>query len=495
MLKRIAKVLALSLLASIFHTTVYADTRVVSQDLESAMRSAKPGDTLIVADKSWPGSENVWIKSDQTHGEPGKPITVMGAPGTQPVLHGEIDIETDYWRLVNLHFRDGANVKFVTNGAEIRGCSFIGSGYAYGALIVDADVQDILIENNYFEIANERSTHHAIYIHAADNVVLRGNTVTSYGNNGMKGYGLHIYDENKGKGVDRVAHNYIIENNVIYGVHERAAIIVGYGGNGATLHGAVIRNNLIFDCNVGIMIKNNVFDIKVFNNTIYALMGDNPKGIQLRRVETDIEIKNNIIYSERGNHIELQMPENPNLDITNNLYFPDAELESVSDGNPIIDDPEFVKPGFSDYDFGLKSTSPAIDSGVDVGLPYAGSAPDLGAFEFGSISTDVKKKDSVIKPESFSLHQNYPNPFNPETRINFEIAEPARVTLQIFDVTGRAVATLVDDNLSAGSHSVTWNGANKRGQKLVSGVYFYRLDVVSQGKLRTSVTRKMILLQ
>ncbi len=73
-------------------------------------------------------------------------------------------------------------------------------------------------------------------------------------------------------------------------------------------------------------------------------------------------------------------------------------------------------------------------------------------------------------PLENSLEQNYPNPFNPSTMINYNIAEGGNVTLKVYDITGREVASIVNENKSAGRYSVTFNGSN-----LASGVYFYIL--------------------
>lgn len=83
-------------------------------------------------------------------------------------------------------------------------------------------------------------------------------------------------------------------------------------------------------------------------------------------------------------------------------------------------------------------------------------------------------------PETFDLSQNFPNPFNPTTTINFQIpgiigTENIRTIVKIYDVLGRVVRTLVDENLSAGFHSSYWDGLNDNGEKISSGVYFYSI--------------------
>ncbi|MCB0277787.1 MAG: endo-1,4-beta-xylanase, partial [Calditrichaeota bacterium] len=88
-------------------------------------------------------------------------------------------------------------------------------------------------------------------------------------------------------------------------------------------------------------------------------------------------------------------------------------------------------------------------------------------------------------PAQFRLHQNFPNPFNPETRITYDIAHPARVTLIVYDILGRQVATLVDRHQGAGRYSVPF-----RAGHLASGIYFYRLHTGS-----FEATQKMMLVR
>jgi hypothetical protein len=75
-----------------------------------------------------------------------------------------------------------------------------------------------------------------------------------------------------------------------------------------------------------------------------------------------------------------------------------------------------------------------------------------------------------ITPFSYTLRQNYPNPFNPITKIEFSLAKSGETSLIIYDILGRKVITLVNENLERGNHSVTFDGFN-----LASGVYVYVL--------------------
>ncbi|GAG48521.1 unnamed protein product [marine sediment metagenome] len=83
--------------------------------------------------------------------------------------------------------------------------------------------------------------------------------------------------------------------------------------------------------------------------------------------------------------------------------------------------------------------------------------------------------NAVSVPRAAALHQNVPNPFNPSTTIHYDLPDDADVTVQIFDVGGRLLRTLVQGPQMAGSKSVLWDGRDNRGQLATSGVYFVRM--------------------
>jgi glycosidase len=91
------------------------------------------------------------------------------------------------------------------------------------------------------------------------------------------------------------------------------------------------------------------------------------------------------------------------------------------------------------------------------------------------ILLDVEEIDDQV-PVEFTLEQNYPNPFNPSTIIRYSIVSPSLVSLKIFDVLGREVNTLVNKEQVNGVYEVNWNGDDALGNKVSTGVYFYRID-------------------
>ncbi len=95
-----------------------------------------------------------------------------------------------------------------------------------------------------------------------------------------------------------------------------------------------------------------------------------------------------------------------------------------------------------------------------------------------------------IKPNEFELSQNYPNPFNPTTIIEYTLQKKAQVNLEIYNLLGQKVKTLVDEYQSPGSYRIFWDGRNEQEQTVATGIYFYKLE--GNG---VSQTKKMIILK
>ena len=103
--------------------------------------------------------------------------------------------------------------------------------------------------------------------------------------------------------------------------------------------------------------------------------------------------------------------------------------------------------------------------------------------------TDIAEQADNI-PQSFELEQNYPNPFNPSTTISFNMNVTSRARLNVINMLGQQVVTLFDDVAHPGQYSVTWNGKDKNGSKVASGIYFYQLKTDNSAQ-----TRKMLMLK
>ena len=102
------------------------------------------------------------------------------------------------------------------------------------------------------------------------------------------------------------------------------------------------------------------------------------------------------------------------------------------------------------------------------------------------VGVTLETDDLDISPTKFALEQNYPNPFNPETNIEFDVAKSSLVKISVFDLVGKEVITLVNENLDVGTYNIKWRGIDDRGNTLPSGVYFYEMrsaDFISMRKL------------
>jgi hypothetical protein len=95
-----------------------------------------------------------------------------------------------------------------------------------------------------------------------------------------------------------------------------------------------------------------------------------------------------------------------------------------------------------------------------------------------------------VIPTAFALYANYPNPFNPTTNISFALPVDSKVSLKLYNVAGQLVRTLVNETMPAGTHTVTWDGNNSNGEKVASGIYFYKLNAGDFSKTMKMVMTK-----
>lgn len=259
----------------------------------------------------------------------------------------------------------------------------------------------------------------------------------------------------------------------------------------------MIVSNLIYN-NGGWGIINYISTSTFINNTIT----DNAAGgINFRNTSSNY-LYNNIIYGNAVTQVELDESSDPNF------YYCDIEGDSsgftgVGAGTNysgeyadcVDSDPLFVNTNSANYT--LQEGSPCLDAGIPdltgwslpatdlAGNPrVVNNRIDMGAYEgpypalsIGDVSTEL--------PNSFELSQNYPNPFNPVTTIQYELPAASHVKIEIFDLVGQKVQTLVNEQKQAGTYNIRVNGSD-----LSSGIYFYYIEA---GSFMDS--KKMILLK
>ncbi len=168
-----------------------------------------------------------------------------------------------------------------------------------------------------------------------------------------------------------------------------------------------------------------------------------------------------------------------------------------SDGYGLVT-PDMIRVGTNvvklvevNYDSNIVVIDQSISWQMDdpVSLDFVDDAPDIGALEYGAIETGIKKNNSFNRKKSFNLFQNFPNPFNPNTRIKYEISSGGQVLLEIYNIAGQKVKTLLQMEQLPGQYHVNWDGKDEYGKTLSSSVYFYQLIHNNQ-----QISNKMILL-
>ena len=128
----------------------------------------------------------------------------------------------------------------------------------------------------------------------------------------------------------------------------------------------------------------------------------------------------------------------------------------------------------------------------NIEINFANCAGEMiDAPQFNGLGTVFVGVNALMVPDDFELAQNYPNPFNPTTTIEFAIPEDSQVVLNVYNIQGQLVATLIDGMTNAGYHSVAWDGRDMFGSVVSSGVYFYRVS----GENGWTNVKKMILLK
>lgn len=404
-------------------------------------------------------------------------------PGEIPILTDtRIIIDDDYIRLQGLHLTGTSFLQAVSWSGLHEHIELIANDISGSPTVPISFIANKgLIEGNNI---HPISATHGIYIMHGNSNIIRNNNVL-----GVNKYGIHIYDENKYDHPSKIT-NLLVENNTVTGSQSRSGIIISAGESidfSIEIKGVLIRNNVITkNAEDGITIRyyGTVRDVDIYNNTIFK---NEVYGLRISAQDVDnINVKNNIFsFNDRNINVSTSLD---TFVISHNLYWHPSSIGSgLIDSHAVFKDPSFVNA--EDGNFHLRDGSPAIDTGVDIGIPYLGLAPDLGAYETGLSSTS--DKNSTIKNRAwFNLEQNYPNPFNSLTKIRYSLPSTVDVDLAVFNISGWRIKTLVHEKQIAGQKSVKWNGKDKNGIDVSSGIYFYKLCTDE-----FLITRKMLIIR
>jgi FlgD Ig-like domain len=352
-----------------------------------------------------------------------------------------------------------------------------------------------LIKNNLcFNNNSPYAAAAGIYVDGGMFVTVENNV--SYAND----YGGEIGCEESGKCAYVIFRNNLFYNNKLAGM-----ALGGYDANtGGFVEYSSVTNNTFFNNDTkndgnGELLFTQFENSTVSNNIFYLSSQD--YFLAEDRAQPNLQMDYNLVYNLNGKEVISAYINNKDVEGLSNIY-----SNFGIGAHDTFGDPFFVKSVTSDPDFHLTAGSVAINAGdpnftgddlerdLDGHLRIADGRVDCGADEYNSVTGLAGKQNPVIIPGSFFLGQNYPNPFNPTTSIRYSVknnhAYSLRVNLTIYTVLGEKIRTLVDKPQQAGKYKITWDAKNEFGEKVVSGVYFYRLKV---GRFVQS--RKMILVQ
>jgi hypothetical protein len=334
------------------------------------------------------------------------------------------------------------------------------------------------------------------------NNILRNNNVNRPGGVSTGGGGIRLGDgaprilnniimNNAGMYGGGIVSNFaspIIRNNVIANNVVSAAIsgLQTYGGGGLWFNGSVAGNR----------IENNV----IFGNSATGSGGSGAGGRgggMIAVFGATINTRNNIVW---GN---TQTTDGQVGTASGTALVSYSDVEGGFTGVGNINMP----PLFADTSFYLQASSPCIDNGdtslafndpADPGNPGFAKWPargglrnDIGAYGgpvsriIASVLTSVEGKEEEGVPVHYHLSQNYPNPFNPSTTISYQLPAPAGVSLKVYDILGREVATLAEGATQSGTFTARWDAGGN-----ASGVYVYKLTAGEYSEMKKLILMK-----
>jgi len=384
------------------------------------------------------------------------------------------DVEISYNLSIDEDRGKGGGVYINSGIADLRNVT-IEENYAIndgGGIYCDGEIsmENVIIRNNvcltlgggiccgdnaYLEIINSSIVGNyscdrggGIYCNESDLTMTGGDLINNSANNGG---GLYTYE------CDPSFNNVLIAGNSAN--HSGGAIYLNNTSNLSLLRSSLIHNMALI--NGGGIFCLQQSSVMILNSILWENMPH-----QVCSYHVGVTNRIMVGYSDIGGGIDAVIT-NDNADV----FWLDGNIDA---------DPLFVDPGNDNCL--LQEDSPCIDAGIAyyeyeyevlIDLDedeYYGIAPDMGAFEYGMVETDEFKIENVKCKIS-----NYPNPFNPETRIAFNLPDNEQVRLAVYNLKGQLVKVLADEILPAGNNSLIWDGRNKNGRKVSSGIYLLRL--------------------
>lgn len=350
-----------------------------------AWKNSGGGDTVFVRGGIY-SDKQIWLAANQ-HSVKVKTSfwTLISYPGEECVfVDTRFILDDDFIRIQGLKLTGRSFIQAVSWNGLHEHIEIIGndlSGSTTVPIYFNAN-KGLVAENHIHPI----SAIHGIYVMHGDSNVIINNFIS-----GIDKYGIHIYDEKKYDHPVKIT-NLRVEGNTVEESKSRSGIIISAGESidySIEIEGVVIRNNVVINnAEDGITIRyyGKVRNLEIIHNTID---GNKAYGLRISAKDVDqVTVKNNI-FSSNKEHIFVSSRIN-SFAVSHNLYWPplSSRLRAL-DSHPIFADPLFANK--EKRNFKIQPGSPAIDAGIDTGLHFYGSAPDLGAFEFNLSAPSAKE--------------------------------------------------------------------------------------------------------
>jgi hypothetical protein len=456
--------------------------------------------------------------------------TIINVPGDQPNIQAGIDAATD------------GDTVLVAPGTFLENINYLGKRIVVASFyILNHDLS--FISSTIIDGSNPSNpdTASCVRFYSGEDsaAILQGFTIT--GGTGTKWVDPQFpqYTWRGGGGVFTFMSSPTIKNNLIMnndvtntsGVNgAQGGGTLSYGGNPQILNNAIMLNEARYGAGIvidysGGMIKNNI----IYGNTGGQDYGGGGfwsigNGTAPVIIENNHIVENSVTgsgtYGGRGGAMFVWMG---TVTACNNIIWGNTQsqggpIAQVDGGTALVTYSDVeggfpgegnidLNPAFEDTNFYLSGNSTCIDAGnadpiyndpEDPNTPGFAHWPSMGGLRndmgaYGGSCRDIFPPfyltgisgGNTMPPQHFWLEQNYPNPFNPVTTIRYSLQFTMPLKLAVYDVSGREVATLVDEIKSPGSHRINFDATG-----LNSGIYFYKLN---NGK--NALIRKMIILR
>jgi predicted GH43/DUF377 family glycosyl hydrolase len=393
-----------------------------------------------------------------------------------------------------------------------------------GAGIFISHGKGIIIRNNQIGSPNDSLIAWGIQTQNSEGIIIENNHVENLrltDKYAMNQFGIDTYG----------SRNTIIRNNIVHNLclkdaNAWTAGMLASGGSTERGSNVWIYNNKVWDIKNSAALNTEVSGIvagyqdsvKVDYNSVYlAELEDIPpangsEAVRFSSTNLYPIVRNNILVNTRDDSpylsVAIKMDAPTSLSDYNDLSVGSSGsanigkmgttlYKSLADWQSATKDIHSIStcPIFCAQVFHIDTTNSTSNALNGKGTPIAGilfdfegalrntATPDIGADEFDLITGITKDRSEL--PSTFALEQNFPNPFNPSTTIEYQIPKQSLVSLRIFDLLGREVATLINETKQAGTYKVRWDAS-----RLSSGVYFYS---IMAGVYRE--TKRMVLLK